>query len=345
MLRGLAALIVALAHVCNQTHWLGGILGKGAGQLGVMIFFMLSGFLMSFLYIGKEINLFNIKKYCIARLARVVPLFLLVLFCSYGLQQFGYKNILYFIETREVLIAHLLLFKGENVLWTIPTELQFYAIFILLWWLHCKREAYLYIFLVIIVATLIFTGFPRLSGIALGLPYDIQPLQGLPYFIVGVIFGKNYSTWKAPDFLVNDFFILALLFIPLMYPEIFLAITGHKHVMWKSMSTLAAMSMIFYAIVFMVPDDNILLNNRIGDFLGRISYSFYLLHLPILWQVKQIENLDLELKLLVFAIIALSISYISYRFLELPSSRYLREFYAAIPAQARALTQAQEQNP
>ena len=53
-LRGLAALIVVVSHYSNATLIMGGLLGFGGGQFGVMIFFVLSGFLMSYLYLGRE---------------------------------------------------------------------------------------------------------------------------------------------------------------------------------------------------------------------------------------------------------------------------------------------------
>jgi hypothetical protein len=39
-LRGLAALIVVISHFSNHSHLFNGMLGQGAGQLGVMLFFI-----------------------------------------------------------------------------------------------------------------------------------------------------------------------------------------------------------------------------------------------------------------------------------------------------------------
>ena len=50
-LRGLAAYIVVVSHVTNATALGSGLLGFGAGQIGVMLFFVLSGFLMGSLYL------------------------------------------------------------------------------------------------------------------------------------------------------------------------------------------------------------------------------------------------------------------------------------------------------
>jgi len=35
-----------LSHISNRTHLLDGLFGGGAGEVGVMLFFVLSGFLI-----------------------------------------------------------------------------------------------------------------------------------------------------------------------------------------------------------------------------------------------------------------------------------------------------------
>ena len=47
------------------------------------------------------------------------------------------------------------------------------------------------------------------------------------------------------------------------------------------------MAAIFSILVFLVPDGNPILENRVGDHLGKVSYSLYLLHFPILLLFKQ----------------------------------------------------------
>ena len=92
-LPGIAALIVVVSHYSNETDILHGVLGNGAGQFGVMLFFILSGFLMSYLYLNKKLDVENVRYYAVARIARVIPLFVLVVLLSYLLQAVGISGI------------------------------------------------------------------------------------------------------------------------------------------------------------------------------------------------------------------------------------------------------------
>ena len=83
-LRGLAALIVVVSHYSNETLLWGGVLGKGGGQTGVMLFFLLSGFLMAHLHLGEAFTARNVGRYALRRIARVYPLFLIAARWSSG---------------------------------------------------------------------------------------------------------------------------------------------------------------------------------------------------------------------------------------------------------------------
>jgi peptidoglycan/LPS O-acetylase OafA/YrhL len=74
-LRGMAALMVVVSHVSNSTDLWGNLLGNGGGQVGVMIFFVLSGYLIGALYLGQPFTLANVWEYGVRRVARVVPAF------------------------------------------------------------------------------------------------------------------------------------------------------------------------------------------------------------------------------------------------------------------------------
>lgn len=331
MLRGLAALIVVFSHFANDTAWLGKYPGEGAGQLGVMLFFILSGFLMAYLYLRHDLDRARLRRYLVARVARVVPLFLLVVFGSYFLPRFGIQGWLFNFQTADVLWSHLLLLFGKSVLWTIPTEIHFYAIFCLLWWFGTRfRHGRLFVLIALLTLAVVFSGFPMFRGEVAGLRYHLHVVRTLPFFLVGLALGRLFTVWKAPSYLVHHGFAASLGLVLLLYPKIHQAAFAREHIFWSDLKVLLALSAVFFAVVFFVPDDNPLLSNRLGDFLGQISYSLYLLHLPILWNLRRhteiLENHGVWVLLVVFLAASILVSYLVYRIVELPCRTWIRRF-------------------
>ncbi|TYC87321.1 acyltransferase [Novosphingobium sp. BW1] len=76
--RGVAAMAVVVSHCANAGFFLR-IPGEGTGQMGVLLFVLLSGFLMAFLYGQRSFTNRQVMRYATHRIARVFPLFYLVL--------------------------------------------------------------------------------------------------------------------------------------------------------------------------------------------------------------------------------------------------------------------------
>ncbi|RJE72345.1 acyltransferase [Pseudoalteromonas sp. MSK9-3] len=327
-LRGLAASIVLITHFSDVTGWLDGALGGRAGQYGVMLFFLLSGFLMSHLYFDRKADKENIKRYVISRIARVVPLYVLVVICSYSMHYFGYTG-LYEITEVQSLIAHLLFVYGESVLWTIAPEIQFYVIFIGLWKVACWRRGYIYVIVTLVLIILFFSNFPRFYGDFDGVPYNFFHLmRSLPYFLVGVLIGMHYKSANIPLYLRKNIFVFSLILIPLMYPHFSPVSSDAKVRMWLSYEVLFVMAAVFVSVVCFVPDNNRLLSNRAGDFLGKISYSLYLLHMPIIQFINTFE-MPIAFKLILFLSSSVCVAYLSFRWIEKPAARLINSFFCS----------------
>jgi len=126
-LRGVAAISVVFVH------WHDGItinVGShhvtvvGNIHVPVMLFFVLSGFLMGDLYMHKQPSCAQIKEFVIARCARILPLYIVLVCVCAGLVD---RNALYYIT-----LTHIAEFPIH--FWTVPVEIQFYLCFIFLWW-------------------------------------------------------------------------------------------------------------------------------------------------------------------------------------------------------------------
>lgn len=123
-LRGAAAVTVVVGHY-------GAVPGEPG--LGVVLFFVLSGFLIGKLYLEKPFSGANIIEYLLARFARVYPLFAFVVL-AVGLLNYLVPSALVFLLTPDRIVPHLLLFGSGMTIWTICTEFHFYFAFVILWW-------------------------------------------------------------------------------------------------------------------------------------------------------------------------------------------------------------------
>jgi peptidoglycan/LPS O-acetylase OafA/YrhL len=189
-IRGIAILIVILAHfginqVFKPYHPL------IYGSIGVHIFFVLSGFLITTLLIKEKLNTgeISLKRFYTRRILKIVPamyLFLLVLIALktfYGLKipgvDFAYS--LLFLKNLPIrnipLTAHL---------WTLAVEMQFYLVFPFL--LSLSINKYLIITSSIIIAVF------GVSIISLYCPARLNSNS----FIHFVTKAMLYSFWKGP---------------------------------------------------------------------------------------------------------------------------------------------------
>lgn len=327
-LRGLAALIVVVAHYSNHAQLWGALLGTRAGQIGVMLFFLLSAFLMTLLYLDREPTPMAVRGYARARIARVVPLYVAVVVGSWICQQVGWPLLTaaaYDIPGLKSLASHLLLLYGVQILWTIPAEIHFYVIFAALWWLRPRVPLVVPGFCAVVLLVFLSGHWPLgPKQPVLGFPIDLPLLRGLPYFAVGMLMGLLHHRWRCPRRLQSHAYALTLFGILLVYPAILQALTGWTHQMWFDPAVLAAMSAIFFAIVFMVPEGNRVLENPVADHLGKISYSMYLLHFPLLLLLKQLGAVKGEAGLLMFLTSTLLLATLSYRFFEVPTRTRIR---------------------
>jgi len=323
-LRGIAALTVVISHYSNATLIIDGLLGYGAGQLGVMLFFVLSGFLMAHLYAFEPLNAVSARKFVLSRFARVVPLFVVVVVLSYILHKSGERGIFYLMPNLKMVTAHLLFLRGVDILWTIPPEIHFYILFVGLWWLGQRSIPLLLCLMAAVFSLLWWAGFPDYRFRLFGLPVHITLLQALPYFFLGMLLGLAYRHWRAPPACRSHWFTLTLLFIPLLFPKVLALFTDWQYQFWRDAVTLLVVGLVFFTVLFLVPEGNRMLENRLGDFLGRVSYSLYLLHLPVLKLMEDYLQEAPWVMLPVFLLSALTVSQLSYLLLENPCRRSIR---------------------
>lgn len=129
-LRGLAVLVVIASHLSLLGFGLvPGLPLGGIGKSGVYLFFVLSAFLLTRMLLERTPAQFADAglwaAYAVRRVLRIWPLYLVVLFLSWGLTSAGVGSWHFQIDT-GALLRHLALREGQSVLWSIPVEFKFY---------------------------------------------------------------------------------------------------------------------------------------------------------------------------------------------------------------------------
>ena len=135
-LRGLAAINVVIVHTQqNFFHTLFSEKSLPIQEFGVGIFFMLSGFLMGFLYGNTAFDARACTSFAAARIARIIPLYYVVVLLSVLMRAAGHDEWFYqrLGDTKEQTVSALLFMQAPFTLWTVPPECQYYLFFAILW--------------------------------------------------------------------------------------------------------------------------------------------------------------------------------------------------------------------
>lgn len=311
-LRGLAAFIVLVSHAGNFGMI---VANKGNGQLGVMLFFVLSGFLMGHLYISNK-NSLSFVEFWIKRFFRVIPLFVAVIFISYVVGK--YKPGFLFPINDENILKHLLLSDGVWVLWTIPVEVKFYLLFPFLAILFQRIESKgykLFIFSVWFLISCALVGGDRYSL-----------LKYVNFFLLGiwVSFFRDILNERISKYGADILFLIWLasfwVVSPAMGPLFRLwgpqPLNDLPFLLWAGSGVLVAT----YNGRIM----NALLSNPLSRLIGMLSYGIYLLHYPFLRALSR-SSLPGFLEFMILLVAIMAIAWVSYRFFEAPMQKLGRK--------------------
>lgn len=328
-LRGLAALIVFVSHFSNQSGLWGKLLGVGGGQLGVMIFFALSGFLMAYLYLGLPWTRPTVVAYAIARAARVLPLYLVVVLAACCLNMLGVTHPRVYEVTGSNLAGHLLFWKGASVLWTIPPEIWFYCIFAGIWSVQAALPRWFLLPLVLFALALAMNATVARLGLTGVFPANTAPealVRGIEFFFVGTVGGVFFARFARCSTrhvrLVDGIFLCLLLALPFFLSGVKRAVFSDPTLTegWDDTRVLIYVALLVW---FSASSrlSQIVLGNRWVAFVGLISYSLYLLHLLVLWNLAVRPT---TASLLQAAALTMVLSFLSFKLVEKPAQRFAR---------------------
>lgn len=129
-LRALASLMVVVSHIPEFDKSLVAL--RTGGRFGVMLFFVLSGFLMGTLYLRAPFTRDSVVKYAVARAIRIAPIYLTVVIAAYFITT-AWPGFIYALNNGNI-VRHLFFSGNVAMFWSIPPEVQFYVVFIVIWW-------------------------------------------------------------------------------------------------------------------------------------------------------------------------------------------------------------------
>ncbi|SMO86661.1 acyltransferase family protein [Paracoccus laeviglucosivorans] len=323
-LRGFAVVVVFVSHAANA-GFLPRFIGNGVGQLGVMLFFILSGFLMGMLYLEQRPDALALRRYVTARLGRVLPLFYLVVAVSVIATMAGVVWP-FPITDAPMLAQHLFLLNGTRELWAVPVEIQFYAIFVLTW-LFCQRQGRLSLTHLALVFGVLGVAF-----VAQVLAYHtdwmtfVTVFYYTPYFLSGMLIAlarkriMDHAT-QMPGWALTAIAVLAVLAFVAVNPN-FRQGTALAVPIWADPLIWAAMVLVFVCSLVGAGPFRWLATGPLL-FLGEISYGFYLLHAIFLkWAEPLAASPSLGARLAVIAgvgLVTAAVAWLSLTWFERPA--------------------------
>ena len=324
-LRAIAALMVFACHA-SQKELMPKVFEQArVGQLGVMLFFCLSGLLMAELYIRQDATWASVCNFVRARFARIFPLFAAVVVGSALIYHFDTS----FPFQLDAVAAtkHLLLFGDGLTMWTISVEFQFYAAFVGLWLLYAalpKRHRNVGLALVCIgsVLALWLAGYP---GEKIAITHYAQ------FFLVGVL--AAIILWHTPATAGMGraaSFVLPLL---LAFDVLAAVILGPSDDCYRSFPLLIlAGTIVLAGAVGKGFFAERVLGSQFMVYLGNVSFGVYLLHRPVLYFWQNLIGIDLHSTAMFLIAMAtlLATSHLAYRCIEQPARHALSPSGAAV---------------
>lgn len=322
-LRGVLALCIVLYHYLSWTH----SIEVNSNQIlfrialyGVSIFFIISGFSLVIAYRDIDfLKINNIIMYFRKRIARIYPLFWLVIIISVIID---YR---YISEIREFLIQFTIFFGifGKGGLtpgaWSIGIEIIFYLFFPILMLLSSylishSKITLLVIYLFLIGAFLYTSMFHNNYFLNMGdkyfKMYVLNFCNHAYFFLFGMLLAFFYEKVIASRLLKKYYILLVILSATIFIlpkvsiDEYYFIIDG----VWRLVFSLASF-IIFTAFLFNKIESNLL------SFFGKISYTLYLTHpvsFYILNKIYKISDVYTVFIALIFSIIVAVFIYYLY---------------------------------
>ncbi|HPQ08117.1 MAG TPA: acyltransferase family protein [Bacteroidia bacterium] len=318
-LRGIAVMLVVLFHIYPGSFF-------SFGYVGVDIFFVISGFLITQIIIQKiRKGNFSFKEFYRNRIRRIFPAMLIVLMFFYligylfmfptELRDFSSHIVWsgFFAENWKLIIEANDYWNKNSIYkpilhyWSLSIEEQFYLFWpLLVIFLSKLKWRIEYLIILIILLLFIIPQFFNINAYYHSLSRFWELLMG---GLVAVIV-TDYSESKVIKSIEQYEFVFLILFLV----SILVSFGNNTYNYYKTMLLIISTGLLIISIN--KGDKLKILSSFVLVSIGMISYSLYLWHYPIISFV--VYYLGLKVKGIYVLFASLFISFLSFRFIELP---------------------------
>ncbi|MGE8555252.1 MAG: acyltransferase family protein [Chryseobacterium jejuense] len=312
------------------------------GFLGVSFFFILSGFILALNYRDKFQNKkITLKKFYIARFARIYPLYLVTMLISIPVLYSNFKILLYnFFLVQSYIPDQKYFFSYNAPSWSISDEMFFYALFPILVGISFKFKKVFKIMLLIMFVSLLIILNNILPKEKIHYWLYISPFTRIFDFILGILLfdlalyikKKKISLHKITltFFEIGSLAILAIFFLlhnnlPISY--------RFSIYYWLPMCLI-----ILSATNSFITERNItwitkILSWKCFVYLGEISFGFYLIHYLVITYAHKYNGMGgihlngIPLALIMFSITLIA-SIFAYEIIEKPFNKKIKNLFS-----------------
>ncbi|OSZ78203.1 hypothetical protein CAP35_08050 [Chitinophagaceae bacterium IBVUCB1] len=307
--RGIAAMLIVIFHFGLEVFPFSEAQRFfSKGNMAVSYFFTLSGFIMCYTYYAKPVSY---KSYIVRRLARIGPVYWLAIILSLftiaqkeNLLTATFLNV-FFLQS--YIPGYALTVNSPG--WSLSVEMFFYLLFPFLLNVYRAKpqrfvQASVILYAISQIAHLYFVKYSANSNAMHELVY-YYPLGHLNSFMIGMA-GYYFIDKPLPKGWASTLFVLAAIISSLLW----LPISKHNGLLVP----------LFVLLILMLAKKKGVLLRKLGlVWLGEVSYSLYILQMPVYYFTYKLNNvmkLNSNVFFIFFIIILLFISHISYQYVE-----------------------------